>query len=133
MNYEPTEKELEAVRKWQTAYKPPLTTDELRELETKNFLQRQEQRRLYDEEQAHARLVLDPITNEKVSPEEMARRSNARALAEFQERLAQPIVMTDDQMRDELARKADIQRRFDAARNESLKRQGLTDVAIGKF
>jgi hypothetical protein len=132
-NHEPTQKEMDDIGKYFANLKPPMTTDEARKLEMEQFRLREEQRRKYDEEQTLARRVEDPVTKELVQPEVLRERTNARVAAEIKERYEHPVPLTDAEMRAAIERNADIRARYDAARNESLKRQGLTDVAIGKY
>jgi hypothetical protein len=96
MNYEPTEKEIDAVRKWQASLKPPLTTDEIRKKESENWAILDEQRKAAAE--AAIDWVVDPFTNEKVPRRELDLRNHKRAVDAIAARAAEPVHMTDAEM-----------------------------------
>jgi uncharacterized protein involved in type VI secretion and phage assembly len=111
--FEPTEKEIVAVRKWTATLKTPLTTDEIRKLENERFARLAEQRAAADA--ATPTPIMDRMAAAQKTYDE-----SMRLLAE---KTSAPPTEKDLQDAENIAEmRIEQRRRYDEARAESLLR-----------
>lgn len=128
---EPTERELEAIRKWQEqlAANPPLTGDAARALENKRLKEKAEEYEQAAKLLIKDVLVLDEVTGEQVLPNELSARQYQRGIAKIEAERNAPVHMTESEIQAEYQRQQERLAGLQRIKN----RDSRPDIDLGKF